>query len=95
MLKVHLNNNDADKAARTVALSPLVKTAIHGEDANWGRIIAAVGYSGIEFNPDKFEIYINGEQILKQNYEVALSIQDANQTLKPDEINLLLKLNMG
>ena len=90
-----LNNNDADKAARTVALSPLVKTAIHGEDANWGRIIAAVGYSGIEFNPDKFEIYINGQQILKQNYKVALSIQKANQTLKPNEINLLLKLNMG
>jgi glutamate N-acetyltransferase/amino-acid N-acetyltransferase len=90
-----LNNNDADKAARTVALSPLVKTAIHGEDANWGRIIAAVGYSGIEFNPDKFEIYINGQQILKQNYQVALSIQNANQTLKPNEINLLLKLNMG
>lgn len=90
-----LNNIDADKAARTVALSPLVKTAIHGEDANWGRIIAAVGYSGIEFNPDKFEIYINGQQILKQNYKVALSIQKANQTLKPNEINLLLKLNMG
>lgn len=90
-----LNNNDADKAARTVALSPLVKTAIHGEDANWGRILAAVGYSGIEFNPDKFEIFINGQQILKQNYEVALSIQDANQTLKTKEINLLLKLNMG
>jgi glutamate N-acetyltransferase/amino-acid N-acetyltransferase len=90
-----LSSYDADKAARTVALSPLVKTAIHGEDANWGRIIAAVGYSGIEFDPGKFEIYINGRQILKQNYEVALSIHDANQTLKPKEINLLLKLNMG
>jgi len=90
-----LNNNDADKAARTVALSPLVKTAIHGEDANWGRVIAAVGYSGIEFDPDKFEIYINGHQILKQNYKVALSIKDANRTLKQNEINLLLKLNMG
>jgi len=90
-----LNDNDADKAARTVALSPLVKTAIHGEDANWGRMIAAVGYSGIEFDPDKFEIFINGSQILKQNYEVALSIEEANQTLKPDEINLLLKLNIG
>jgi glutamate N-acetyltransferase/amino-acid N-acetyltransferase len=90
-----LNDSDADKASRTVALSPLVKTAIHGEDANWGRIIAAVGYSGIDFDPDKFEIFINGSQILKQNYEVALSIQEANQTLKPNEINLLLKLNIG
>ncbi|MCX7985305.1 MAG: bifunctional ornithine acetyltransferase/N-acetylglutamate synthase, partial [Bacteroidetes bacterium] len=61
---------EALKAAKTIALSPLIKTAIHGEDANWGRIIAAVGYSGIDFDPAKFEIFINGTQILKQNYIV-------------------------
>lgn len=88
-----LSDKDAEKAARTVALSPLVKTAIHGEDANWGRILAAVGYSGIDFDPGKFEIIINGTQILKQNYEVTLPIAEANQTLKPAEINILLKLN--
>jgi glutamate N-acetyltransferase/amino-acid N-acetyltransferase len=90
-----LNDIDAEKAARTVALSPLVKTAVHGEDANWGRIIAAVGYSGIEFNPDKFEIIINGTPILKQNYLVTLPINEANQTLKPKTIKLLIKLNGG
>jgi glutamate N-acetyltransferase/amino-acid N-acetyltransferase len=90
-----LSDKDAEKAARTVALSPLVKTAIHGEDANWGRILAAVGYSGIEFNPDKFEIIINGTPILKQNYTVTLPIAEANQTLKSKEINLVLKLNGG
>ena len=90
-----LSDEDATKAARTVALSPLVKTAIHGEDANWGRIIAAVGYSGIEFNPDKFEIIINDIQILGQNYFVTLSIEEANKTLKPRNINLKIKLNMG
>lgn len=89
------SNADAEKAARTVALSPLVKTAIHGEDANWGRILAAVGYSGIDFDPDKFEIIINGKQILARNYEVILSISEANKTLKPKEINILLKLNGG
>ena len=61
-----LNDRDADKAARTVALSPLVKTAIHGEDTNWGRVIAAVGYSGIEFDPAEFEIIINGSPVLKK-----------------------------
>jgi glutamate N-acetyltransferase / amino-acid N-acetyltransferase len=90
-----LNDRDADKAARTVALSPLVKTAIHGEDANWGRIIAAVGYSGIEFDPAQFEIVINGLPILNKNYEVALPVEKANETLKPCEIKLLLKLNAG
>lgn len=89
------SNEDAVKAARTVALSPLVKTAIHGEDANWGRIIAAVGYSGIEFDPAKFEIVINGTQILNQNYSVTLSNAEANQSLKSSNIELLIKLNGG
>ena len=90
-----LSDEDAAKAARTVALSPLVKTAIHGEDANWGRIIAAVGYSGIDFDPDKFEIIINNVPILKQNYVVTLPNEEANKTLKARNINLLIKLNMG
>lgn len=90
-----LSNEDAIKAARTIALSPLVKTAIHGEDANWGRIIAAVGYSGIEFNPDKFEIVINGVQILYQDYLVTLTNAEANQALKSANIELLVKLNGG
>ena len=90
-----LSDEDAVKAARTVALSPLVKTAVHGEDANWGRIIAAVGYSGIDFDPDKFEIIINDTPILQQNYFVVLPIAEANKTLQPKKINLLIKLNMG
>jgi glutamate N-acetyltransferase/amino-acid N-acetyltransferase len=89
------NNDEAYKAAKTIALSPLVKTAIHGEDANWGRIIAAVGYSGIDFIPEKFEIIINDVQILKENFIVCLPNEKANETLKPREINLLIKLNNG
>jgi glutamate N-acetyltransferase / amino-acid N-acetyltransferase len=90
-----LSDKDAEKAARQVALSPLVKTAIHGEDANWGRILASVGYSGIEFDPDKFEIIINGTQILKQKYFVTLPVEEANKTLKSKEIEITLKLNNG
>ncbi|MCX7875165.1 MAG: bifunctional glutamate N-acetyltransferase/amino-acid acetyltransferase ArgJ [Melioribacteraceae bacterium] len=90
-----LTDEDAEKAARQVALSPLVKTAIHGEDANWGRIIAAVGYSGIDFAPELFEIEINDVPILKKNYEVTLPNQLANQTLKSSEIKINLYLNIG
>jgi len=90
-----LSDADAEKAARTVALSPLVKTAIHGEDANWGRILAAVGYSGIEFDADKFEITINNVPILKRNYLVTLPNEKANQSLKSKNIDLLLQLNCG
>lgn len=90
-----LTEADALKAAKTIALSPLVKTAFHGEDANWGRIIAAVGYSGIDFDPAKFEIFINGTQILQQNYIVTLPNAVANQTLKGKWVELVVKLNLG
>jgi glutamate N-acetyltransferase/amino-acid N-acetyltransferase len=90
-----VSDQDAVKAARTIALSPLVKTAMHGEDANWGRIIAAVGYSGIEFDPAKFEIFINNIQILQKNYIVTLPNAVANQTLKGTNIQLKVKLNAG
>lgn len=89
------SEQDAVKAAKTIALSPLVKTAIHGEDANWGRVIAAVGYSGIEFDPGKFEIFINETQILHQNYIVALPNAVANQTLKGKNVRLKVRLNAG
>ncbi|HOI29353.1 MAG TPA: bifunctional glutamate N-acetyltransferase/amino-acid acetyltransferase ArgJ [Melioribacteraceae bacterium] len=89
------SEQDAVKAAKTIALSPLVKTAIHGEDANWGRIIAAVGYSGIEFDPAKFEIFINDTQILQPNYIVSLPNAVANQTLKVKNVRLKVRLNAG
>ena len=50
------SDEDADLAARTIANSPLVKTAFFGEDANWGRIIAALGRSGADFDPEKVDI---------------------------------------
>lgn len=89
------SNTDAVKAAKAVALSPLVKTAIHGEDANWGRIIAAVGYSGIEFEPALCEITINGANILCKNYIVPLSNQEANRSLKGDFVDLRVSLHCG
>ncbi len=87
------SNADAVKGAKSVALSPLVKTAIHGEDANWGRIIAAVGYAGIEFDPSKVEILVNHTPILGQNFTVTLTNQEANQTLKPEFIELVIRLH--
>jgi len=48
--------SDAQKMAMTVATSPLVKTAAYGEDSNWGRLLAAVGRSGVSFDPSKVDI---------------------------------------
>ena len=53
----------ARKLARAVLNSPLVKTAFYGEDANWGRILAALGYAGVEFDPAGVDIYLGPLQV--------------------------------
>ena len=53
------DDHNAFLVARSVATSPLVKTAFFGEDANWGRIIAAAGYAGVEFSADRVSIHFD------------------------------------
>ncbi len=89
------SEEEATQAARSVANSNLVKTAIHGADANWGRILCAVGYSGIDFNPDKTEISFNDLPVLKKNYEIVLDEEKAKTTLSQDNITVLINLNQG
>ena len=60
------SNRDAEKAARAVATSPLVKTAVFGADLNWGRAIAAVGRSGASMDPDRAEVSFAGEKVLRR-----------------------------
>jgi glutamate N-acetyltransferase / amino-acid N-acetyltransferase len=83
------------KAARAIADSYLVKTAIHGADANWGRIIAAVGYSGIEFNPEKVTLKISGLQIMEEGYKVVFSEKEAKEVLKKSEVKIEVDLHDG
>ena len=85
----------AVQAARAIANSNLVKTAIHGEDANWGRIIAAVGYSGIEFNPANVEIYFGAVPILRRNYVINFSEEEAKKVLIQKEIKITVELHEG
>lgn len=82
-------------AAKAIANSNLVKTAIHGEDANWGRILAAIGYSGIEFNPADVEIYFNDLPIVRQNYTIDFSEERAKAILRQKEIRITVNLNQG
>ena len=56
---------DARKVAQRIATSLLVKTAMHGKDPNWGRILSAAGMAGVKFDPDKATIHINDVQIVK------------------------------
>ncbi len=86
---------DAVAAARAIASSSLVKTAIHGEDANWGRILAAVGYSGIDFRPEDVEILFGDVPILRKNYEIDFSEEAAKNVLVQKDITIRVELNRG
>ncbi|MGD1044066.1 MAG: bifunctional glutamate N-acetyltransferase/amino-acid acetyltransferase ArgJ [Bacteroidota bacterium] len=87
--------DEATQAARAIANSNLVKTAIHGADANWGRILCAVGYSGIDFDPAKVSIGFNNLTVLKPNYEIVLDEEKAKAALSQDNITVLVNLNQG
>ncbi|HVN47587.1 MAG TPA: bifunctional glutamate N-acetyltransferase/amino-acid acetyltransferase ArgJ [Bacteroidota bacterium] len=86
---------EAAQAARSVAHSNLVKTAMHGADANWGRVLAAVGYSGIEFDPAKVSISFNDVAVLKPNYEIVLDEEKAKAVLMQDTIFIYINLHQG
>ncbi|MGE5188684.1 MAG: bifunctional glutamate N-acetyltransferase/amino-acid acetyltransferase ArgJ [Gemmatimonadota bacterium] len=60
------SDRDAERAARAVATSPLVKTAVYGGDINWGRVIAAVGRAGIAVDPGRAEVTFAGEKVLRR-----------------------------
>ncbi len=71
---------DADKIARSIANSALVKTAIAGSDPNWGRLICAAGYAGVAFDPSKVDIYLQGDLVCKAG--LAAAMDEAAMTKK-------------
>ena len=89
------DDRDAELAARTIAQSSLVKTAIHGEDANWGRIIAATGRSGAIFNQEDLELHFNDLPILKPGLLADFSEEMASEILAKDSYTITLRLGNG
>ena len=90
------SNADAKKAALAVANSLLVKTAFFGQDANWGRIIAAVGYSGAQMEQDRVEIRFD-DVIMASNGVFAGGDAEAagTQVLKQKEFKVTIDLQIG
>ncbi len=86
---------DVDKIAQTIANSPLVKTAVYGSDANWGRIISAAGRSGVEFDPAKVEIKFNDMTILSPNFGHDFDEEEATVILSKSDIVISVDLNDG
>ena len=81
---------DAQKIGRAIANSPLVKTAIAGSDPNWGRVIAAAGYSGIKFDPKNVDIYMQGLKVCQGG--LAAKFSEAKLTKKLDEPETYIRL---
>ncbi|WP_456374147.1 bifunctional ornithine acetyltransferase/N-acetylglutamate synthase [Methanocaldococcus sp.] len=97
------SKEDAIKASKAIVNSLLVKTAIFGEDPNWGRILAAVGYSGADFDPSIVDIIIgnNKEEVylVKEGTPLAdegtEELKKAEEIMKSDEIKIIVDLKMG
>ena len=90
------SDSDARKVADTVAHSPLVKTAFFGEDANWGRIIGAVGRAGVDVDPDRIDLFFNDIQMVKAGMGCGKAVEvEATKVLKKSEFTVVVNLNMG
>lgn len=91
-----VDNAQAEAAARAVGNSPLVKTAMFGEDANWGRIAAALGRSGAEFMPEDVTIAIGGLVIFEHGQPVDVDFDSLLVPhLKKPDINITISLGRG
>ena len=86
---------DAERIAKTIATSPLVKTAIAGADANWGRILAAAGRSGARFDPGRVEIRIGDLAVARQGRGLKFSEERASDILSRDSVKILVDLHQG
>ena len=83
---------DAEKIAKSIANSMLVKTAIYGNDPNWGRIMAAIGYSGVEINEEKINIYIDKFKLVNKGMGIK---KIPNNIFSKKEIVVSVELGLG
>lgn len=95
-LKGAPTRESAVKAARGVTLSPLIKTAIHGEDANWGRILARLGAEGIPaYCFEKMSLDIQGIRVFEKGAPMAFDRMQVHKLLKTDKVVIDINLNSG
>jgi len=87
--------SDANLIGKSIANSSLVKTAIHGADANWGRILSAAGQSGADFDPAKVSISFNNLPILLPNFTLTLDEELASKILSQREFEIHIDLGEG
>jgi glutamate N-acetyltransferase/amino-acid N-acetyltransferase len=90
------NGRDAEKAARTVAASPLVKTAVYGADINWGRVVAAAGRAGIAVDAHRMEVSFAGEKVLRRGMEIDRAAERrAARKIRKEAYGIEVDLGLG
>jgi glutamate N-acetyltransferase/amino-acid N-acetyltransferase len=78
------SRQDALKISKTIADSPLVKTAIAGADPNWGRVVSAAGYAGVQFDPSKVTLYLNGLLLYERGAPVDFDADAVSKSIAAD-----------
>jgi glutamate N-acetyltransferase/amino-acid N-acetyltransferase len=82
--------------AKAIAHSPLVKTAWAGCDPNWGRLVAAIGYSGAEIDPERIDIWFGEQRICRDGGRAAeFDEKAAHAYLRQEEFSISIELNQG
>jgi glutamate N-acetyltransferase/amino-acid N-acetyltransferase len=88
--------DDAKRAAYAIAHSPLVKTAFFGEDANWGRILCALGHSGAQLNPNQIDVSFDNIPVVKNGVGTGLRLEKrAGQVLRKSSFKVTIDLHQG
>jgi glutamate N-acetyltransferase / amino-acid N-acetyltransferase len=89
-------SQDARQIGKTIADSPLVKTAIAGADPNWGRIVSAAGYAGVQFDPAKVTLHLNGLLLYERGAPVDFDGQVVSESIAKDrDTSIVLLLEEG
>jgi glutamate N-acetyltransferase/amino-acid N-acetyltransferase len=90
-----VSDAEARMAARAVASSSLVKTAVHGGDPNWGRIVCALGYSGAELALDKLHLKVGGLDVFERGAGVEVDLAAVRRAFEQREIEIIATLGLG
>jgi glutamate N-acetyltransferase/amino-acid N-acetyltransferase len=85
----------ARRVGLAVGNSSLVKTAIHGADANWGRVLCAAGYSGADLDPDKLSLWFDDVQLVAHGHPLDYSEDEAHATLLKKDVTIRVDLGLG
>ena len=93
------SKEDAVALSKSVVCSSLTKAAIYGHDANWGRILCALGYSGVQFDPQRVDLYFESAagrlQIIENGVALDYSEEKATEILSQEAVTAICDMKMG